>query len=62
MHQGNVIGAFSEVDASRLSGVTIGQLRDWDRKGFLRPSYAEENRALPYSRVYSCKETISLNE
>lgn len=60
MHQGNVIGAFSEVDASRLSGVTIGQLRDWDRKGFLRPSYAEENRALPYSRVYSFKDIVSL--
>lgn len=56
----NVIGAFSEADASRLSGLTIGQLRRWDRLGFLKPSFAEEDRRLPYSRIYSFRDIVSL--
>ncbi len=60
MNQDQVIGAFSEADASRLSGLTIGQLRSWDRKGFVKPSYAETNRSLPYSRIYSFRDIVSL--
>lgn len=60
LSQDHVIGAFSEADAARLSGLTIGQLRSWDRKGFVRPSYAEENRNLPYGRVYSFRDVVSL--
>lgn len=56
----NVIGAFSENDAARLSGLTLAQLRQWDRSSFLRPSYAPENRHLPYSRVYSFRDIVSL--
>ncbi len=55
-----VIGAFSEADAARLSGLTLGQLRSWDRKKFLQPSYAEANRRLPYSRIYSFRDIVSL--
>lgn len=60
MEQNHVIGAFSEADAVRLSGLTIGQLRNWDRKGFVQPSYAEANRRLPYSRIYSFRDIVSL--
>lgn len=60
MHQGNVVGAFSEVDAARLSGLSVNQLRSWDRKGFLRPSFAEPDRRLPYSRIYSFKDVVAL--
>lgn len=60
MSRDHVIGAFSEADAARLSGLTVGQLRSWDRKGFMQPSYAEENRSLPYSRVYSFRDIVSL--
>lgn len=60
MNQGSVIGAFSEADAARLSGLTVGQLRSWDRKGFIQPSYAEVDRSLPYSRVYSFRDIVSL--
>lgn len=60
MEQDHVIGAFSEADAVRLSGLTIGQLRNWDRKGFVQPSYAEANRRLPYSRIYSFRDIVSL--
>lgn len=60
VEQNHVIGAFSEADAVRLSGLTIGQLRNWDRKGFVQPSYAEANRRLPYSRIYSFRDIVSL--
>jgi len=60
MDEGNVIGAFSEEDAARLTGLSVGQLRLWDRSEFLRPSYAPKNRHLPYSRVYSFRDLVSL--
>jgi len=56
----NVIAAFSEDHTSRLTGVTISQLRHWDRSHFYRPSYAEENRRMPFSRIYSFKDIVSL--
>jgi uncharacterized protein (DUF433 family)/DNA-binding transcriptional MerR regulator len=58
--QDNVIGAFSETDAARLSRLSVGQLRSWDRKGFVQPSYADSDRSLPYSRIYSFRDLVSL--
>ncbi len=60
VHNNQVIGAFSDADAARLSGLTKGQLRQWDKNGFLKPSYAESNRRLPYSRIYSFRDIVSL--
>ena len=60
MSQESVIGAFSEGDVVRLSGLTVGQLRSWDSKGFVQPSYAETDRRLPYSRIYSFLDIVSL--
>lgn len=60
MQDAEIIGAFGEEDAARLTGVSVGQLRTWDRTGFLRPSYAPENRRQPYSRVYSFRDVVSL--
>lgn len=60
MSQANVIGAFSEGDAARLSRLSVGQLRSWDRKGFVQPSYAVPDRSLPYSRIYSFRDLVSL--
>jgi uncharacterized protein (DUF433 family)/DNA-binding transcriptional MerR regulator len=54
-----IIGAFSEENAERLSGVSVGQLRRWDRIGLLRPSYGDE-RHTPYGRVYSFRDLVSL--
>ncbi|MEL6573998.1 MAG: DUF433 domain-containing protein [Pseudomonadota bacterium] len=56
----NVLGAFSEDDASRLSGVTKSQLKLWDSNGLLNASYAQKNRRQPYSRVYSFRDLVSL--
>lgn len=60
MNNDTVIGAFSEADVARLSGLSVGQLRSWDRKGFVQPSYAETDRRLPYSRIYSFRDIVSL--
>jgi uncharacterized protein (DUF433 family)/DNA-binding transcriptional MerR regulator len=60
LSQDNFIGAFSETDAARLSRLSVGQLRSWDRKGFVQPSYADSDRSLPYSRIYSFRDLVSL--
>lgn len=56
----SVIAAFSEDHTSNLTGITISQLRYWDRTDFYRPSYAEENRRLAFSRIYSFKDIVAL--
>lgn len=56
----NVVAAFSEDQTEGLTGVTKSQLRYWDRTDFYRPSYAEENRRLAFSRVYSFKDIVAL--
>ena len=60
MSSSNVVGAFSAEATARLTGLSVTQLKLWDRDGFLKPSYAAENRHLPYSRVYSFRDIVSL--
>lgn len=56
----NVIAAFSEEQTARLTGVTKSQLRYWDKTDFYKPSYSEENRRIPFSRIYSFKDIVAL--
>lgn len=58
--QENIIAAFSEEQAERLSGISKAQLRYWDRTDFYRPTYTEGNRRLSFSRVYSFKDIVAL--
>lgn len=55
-----VHSAFTEEQASRLSGVTGNQLKYWDRTGFFRPSLGSENRQHKFSRLYSFKDLVGL--
>ena len=55
-----VIAAFSEFQTERLTGITRRQLRYWDNTGFYSPSYAEENRRVAFSRIYSFKDVVAL--
>lgn len=55
----NIIGAFSEEQASRLSGVSINQLRRWDRDKLFRPSFSDLQH-VPYGRVYSFRDLVQL--
>jgi uncharacterized protein (DUF433 family)/DNA-binding transcriptional MerR regulator len=56
----NIIGAFSEEHAERLTGISRHQLRRWDRMSFLTPSYGWKDRRSPYSRIYSFRDIVSL--
>jgi DNA-binding transcriptional MerR regulator len=60
MEAGNVIAAFTDEQVERLTGLTVARLRYWDRTGFFKPAYGEENRRLTYSRIYSFKDVASL--
>jgi uncharacterized protein (DUF433 family) len=55
-----VICAFSEEHVARLTGLSKGQLRAWDRSGFFVPHYAYEDRRAAYSRVYSFRDVVGL--
>ena len=55
-----VISAFTEEQAARLTGVTVHRLRHWDRTKFFMPSLAADNRRVPFSRIYSFRDLLSL--
>ncbi len=60
MSPGSVISALSEEEVERLTGITINQLRYWDRTDFFTPSLADENRRVAYSRVYTFRDVVCL--
>ncbi len=53
------IGSFTEDDAARLSGVSVGQLRAWNRNGFFVPSVLDAD-GVPYGRIYSFRDVAAL--
>ena len=55
----NIVGAFSEEQAARLSGVSLNQLRRWDADGFFCPSYSDV-KGVPFGRIYSFRDIVSL--
>ncbi len=57
---GKIISAFTEEQAERLTGVSVHRLRHWDKTKFFQPSLAGDNRRLPYSRIYSFRDLLSL--
>lgn len=56
----NVIAAFSAEQVERLTGLTKSRLLYWDRTGFFAPSYADDDRRSPYSRIYSFRDVVGL--
>jgi uncharacterized protein (DUF433 family) len=55
-----VISAFTEDQVERLTGVSVRQLRHWDRTGFFAPAYAEPDRRVAFARVYSFVDVLCL--
>lgn len=55
----NVVAAFSEEQASRLTQLSITRLRYWARTGFFAPSYVADGRG-PFSKFYSFKDIVAL--
>lgn len=57
----NIIGAFSEDQVSRLTGLTRAQLRRWNHNEFIRPEYrVNDNPRQPFSYIYSFKDLLKL--
>jgi DNA-binding transcriptional MerR regulator len=59
-HETSIISGFSIEATAEMTGLTIGQLKLWDKTKFFQPSFADENRRLAYSRVYSFHDLASL--
>lgn len=56
----NIVAAFSAEQVERLTGLTKRRLMYWDRTGFFAPSYADDDRRSPYSRIYSFRDVVGL--
>src|SRR5262249_7849130 len=56
----NIVTAFSAEQVERLTGLSKARLLYWDRIGFFAPSYADDNRRSPYSRIYSFRDVVGL--
>ena len=55
-----IVSAFTEEQASKLTNCSIHQLRHWDRTNFFKPEYADPNRRISFSRIYSFRDLLSL--
>ncbi|MGO8074034.1 DUF433 domain-containing protein [Rhizobium leguminosarum] len=55
-----VVAAFTEEQAERLTGITVRQLRHWDKTNFFVPSLAYSDRSKPFARLYSFRDLVSL--
>lgn len=60
MSEDNVIGAFSDEQAARITGVSKNQLRQWSKDGFFDASYGDKRAHIPYGRLYSFRDLVSL--
>lgn len=56
-----VVGAFSEDQVAKLTGLSRAQLRLWNRNGFIRPSFKiSDDARKPYSFIYSFTDLLKL--
>lgn len=56
-----ILGAFSEEQVSLLTGLSRGQLRSWNRRGFIRPEFkVGDNPRRPFTYIYSFKDLLKL--
>ncbi|SFZ83769.1 Uncharacterized conserved protein, DUF433 family [Devosia enhydra] len=56
----NIVGAFTTVQAARLTGVSRRQLSAWHRNGFFSPSIIAGEARSAYTRFYSFRDLLSL--
>jgi uncharacterized protein (DUF433 family) len=55
-----IIGAFTEEQASRLSRLSVHQLRYWARTGFFKPDLGEPDQRGAYNRAYTFRNIAGL--
>lgn len=57
----SIIGAFSEEQVAKLTGLSRSQLRAWNKRGFIRPEFkADEEPGRPFTYIYSFKDLLKL--
>ncbi|MBN9560205.1 MAG: DUF433 domain-containing protein [Alphaproteobacteria bacterium] len=54
-----VIAAFTEEHVHKLTGLSRGRLRYWDKTGFFAPAYVGTGKS-PFRRVYSFRDLVAL--
>jgi len=52
--------AFTADQVSRLTGLSLRQLRDWDKTDFFTPQYADGDHHAPSTRLYSFRDLVGL--
>lgn len=55
-----IVSALSEEHICSITGLSQGQLRAWDKRGFFVPQYAYDDRSSANSRIYSFKDAVGL--
>ena len=56
----SIVGAFSEAQVAKLTGLSLGQLRAWNRRGLIRPEFAQDGERGPFAGIYSFKDLLTL--
>jgi len=59
-NKSEIIAALAEEHICRITGLTKGQLRAWDKRGFFVPKHVFDDRSQVYSRIYSFKDAVGL--
>jgi hypothetical protein len=56
----NIIGAFSEESAARLSGLKASRLRYWQKTAVFSASLVADEPGSPFQRLYSFRDLVTL--
>ena len=61
MDAASILGAFSEEQVLKLTGLRRGQLSSWRRSGFVEPEFKNgDNPYVPFTFVYSFRNLLTL--
>lgn len=52
--------AFTADNVCRLTGLSMGQLRYWDKTDFFSPEFLDDHRRRAFGRIYSFRDVVGL--
>jgi uncharacterized protein (DUF433 family)/DNA-binding transcriptional MerR regulator len=56
----DIISVFSTEQASRLCGLSVGTLSNWEKSGLLGPGVHSGAQGVPFARAYTFKDLVAL--
>ena len=59
VHDQNIF-ALTEHQTSAVTGLSVNQLRAWNKRGFFVPEHAYDGQSVAYSRIYSFRDAVGL--